>query len=264
MYKLTRRFPETIEKTVEMDGYKLKLYIIRPSNIIDKPLPVFLFIPSNGSFHQGHACHSSTALELVNLTGHAAIYVIPKMENNDDVYAFQVFAALKWIAAYGHEADIDSHKIAAVGFQCGGHIAAIITLLAAENCWPKVKLQILIWPEFKNNRPLHRINSLAVKTNEWCNLREVYDSPLNVKFHGLSGLPPTLIQKQQNAAHNHEIDYYESKLRDAGSNVDVMFYNCYQENYNPGKPLNPDKNNLLFVHAAAEMKKYLILFLFTI
>jgi acetyl esterase/lipase len=88
--------------------------------------------------------------------------------------------------------------------------------------------------------------------------KEIYASPLQATVEQLKGLPPVLIQVAESDILRDEGEAYGRKLDEAGVTVTTVRYNGMIHDFGLLNALATEPGvRSLFVHAAAELKKYL-------
>jgi acetyl esterase len=261
------------EKTIVAEGETVKLYIVRPEGV-QGVLPVFMFIHGGGWVLGDFPTHKRMVRDLVTLSGAAAVFVeysrspeapYPKAIN-------EIYAATKWVAEHGKEINVDGENLAIVGNSAGGNMATVTALKAKENGGPHVKLQILMWPtvdanfETRSYQLFGKDRFLTAPLIKWMwdmyikdpqKRNDIYAAPLQADLEQLKGLPPTLIQTAENDVLRDEGEAYGRKLNEAGVPVTTIRYNGMIHDFGllNGLAEVPSVRSL-FVHAAAELKKY--------
>ena len=265
---------EISEKTITADGHNLKLNIVRPAGVKEK-LPAFIFIHGGGWILGDFPTHKRMVRDLVVLSGFTAIFVnyTPSPEARYPQAINEIFAATKWVAEHGDEINVDSANLAVVGNSVGGNMSAVTALKAKAEGGPKIKLQILMWPivdstfnteSFKLYGQDRFLTTSLMKwmydqyTTDPNQRKEIYASPLRASLEQLKGLPPALIQVAENDILRDEGEAYGRKLDEAGVPVTTIRYNGMIHDFGllNGLAELPSVRSL-FVHAAAELKKYL-------
>lgn len=266
---------EETEKTINADGYEIKLNIVKPEGSKNNKLPVFIFIHGGGWILGDYPTHKRMVRDLVVLSGAAGVFVnySPSPEAQFPQAINEIYAATKWVAENGSEIGVDGKNLAIVGNSVGGNMSAVTAIKAKENNNPEIKLQILMWPvthatfdtesyaQYGEDRflttPVMKWMYDAYTTNE-ADRKGIYISPLNATTEQLSGLPPALIQVAEADILRDEGEAYGRKLDEAGVVTTTIRYNGMIHDFgllNPIAHLPQVKS--LFVHAAAELKKYL-------
>lgn len=262
------------EKTITPDGYTIKLNIVRPEGVTSK-LPVFVFIHGGGWVLGDYPTHKRMVRDLVVLTGFSGVFInyTPTPDARYPQQVNEIFAATKWVAEHGEEIQVDGKNLAVVGNSVGGNMTAVTALKAKENGGPKIKLQIMMWPivdarfDTESYRQFGQQRFLTTSLMKWMydlyttdpnQRREIYASPLQATVEQLEGLPPALIQVAESDILRDEGEAYGRKLDEAGVTVTTVRYNGMIHDFGllNGLATEPAVRSL-FVHAAAELKKYL-------
>ncbi|WP_420153745.1 alpha/beta hydrolase [Siphonobacter sp.] len=265
---------EESEKTIVADGYTIKLNIVRPEGNSEK-LPVFIFIHGGGWVLGDYPTHKRMVRDLVVLSGAVGVFVnyTPSPEAQYPQAINEIYAATKWVAENGADLNVDGSRLAVVGNSVGGNMTAVTSLKAKENQGPAIKVQILFWPIVDHNfeRETYQLYGqdrfLTTPLMKWLydqyttNLAErdeIYASPIKATLEQLKGLPPTLIQVAEGDVLREEGEAFGRKLDEAGVPVTTIRYNGTIHDFGMlnGLATTPQAKSL-FVHAAAELKKYL-------
>lgn len=265
---------EETEKTITADGYTVKLNIVRPEGK-KEILPVFIFIHGGGWVLGDFPTHKRMVRNLVVLSGAVAVFVnyTPTPDATYPQAINEIYAATKWVAQNGSEINVDGKRLAVVGNSVGGNMTAVTALRAKENGGPEIKLQIMMWPivdanfetesyqQFGKDRFLSKslmmwMYDMYIKDPE--KRKDIYASPLQASTEQLKGLPPALIQVAENDILRDEGEAYGRKLDEAGVRVTCIRYNGMIHDFGLLNGLaDVAAVRSLFVHAAAELKKYL-------
>jgi len=266
---------DVTEKTIEQDGYTVPLHIVRPIGTADTVLPVFIFIHGGGWVLGDFPTHQRMVRDLVVLSGFAAVFVnyTPSPDAQYPQAINEIYAATKWVAAHGAEINVDGQNLAVVGNSVGGNMTAVTTLLAKQNGGPHIKLQILLWPvtnaqfDTESYQLYGADRFLTAPLMKWMfdnyttdpeQRKEITLSPLQANLEQLQGLPPALIQVAENDILRDEGEAYGRKLSEAGVPATTIRYNGMIHDFGLLNALaNVPTVKSLFVHAAAELKKYL-------
>ncbi|KAM3113991.1 alpha/beta hydrolase [Phormidesmis sp. 146-33] len=262
------------EKTITADGYSIALNIVRPAGV-KGTLPVFMFIHGGGWVLGDYPTHKRMVRDLVVLSGFAAVFVnyTPTPDAQYPQAINEIYAATQWVADHGEEIGVDGKNLAIVGNSVGGNMSAVTTLMAKAKGSPQIKLQILMWPivdaNFETNsyQQFGEKRFLTTSLMKWMydmyipeteRRKDIYASPLRATVEQLKGLPPALIQIAESDILHDEGEAYGRKLDEAGVNVTTVRYNGMIHDFGllNGLAEVPAVRSL-FVHAAAELKKYL-------
>jgi acetyl esterase/lipase len=262
------------EKTITVDGYSIKLNIVRPEGV-KGTLPVFMFIHGGGWVLGDYPTHKRMVRDLVVLSGFAAVFVnyTPTPDAQYPQAINEIYAATQWVAEHGDEIGVDGKNLAVVGNSVGGNMTAVTTLMTKAKGGPHIKLQILMWPivdadfETDSYQQFGEKRFLTTSLMKWMydlyttdleKRKEIYASPLQATVEQLKGLPPALIQVAQSDILRDEGEAYGRKLDEAGVKVTTVRYNGMIHDFGLLNGLaEVPATRSLFVQAAAELKKYL-------
>jgi acetyl esterase len=266
---------EVTQRTIEQDGYTVPLHIVRPTGTAGTVLPVFIFIHGGGWVLGDFPTHQRMVRDLVVLSGYAAVFVdyTPSPDAQYPQAINEIYAATKWVAANGAEIKVDGQNLAIVGNSVGGNMTTVTCLMAKEKGGPHIKLQILMWPvtnadftteSFELYGQDRFLTTPLMKwmwdtyTTDLTKRKEIHASPLNATLEQLAGLPPALIQVAENDILRDEGEAYGRKLSAAGVPATTIRYNGMIHDFGLLNALaEVPAVKSLFVHAAAELQKYL-------
>jgi acetyl esterase len=142
------------------------------------------------------------------------------------------YAATRWIAENTGLIQADPDRFAVCGDSAGGHLAAVVSMMARDRQGPRVDLQILIYPitDFSFDTPSYEQNKagymLTRDMMKWFwnhfivdegQADDPYACPLRAKNFG--NLPPALILTAEYDPLRDEGEAYGQKLQSAGVNV---------------------------------------------
>jgi acetyl esterase len=265
---------EVSGKTISHNGYTVALNIVRPL-YRREILPAFLFIHGGGWVLGDFPTHQRMVRDLVVLSEAVAIFVnyTPTPDAAYPQAINEIYAVTQWVAEHGNEINVDGKRLALVGNSVGGNMTAVTTLKAKENGGPEIKLQILMWPIVDSNfetESFHLFGKdrfLTIPLMKWMydmyikdpeKRKDIYASPLQASIDQLKGLPPALIQVAENDVLRDGGEEYGRKLDEAGVKVTAIRYNGMIHDFGLLNALaEVPAVRSLFVHAAAELKKYL-------
>lgn len=265
---------EESEKTINADGFEIKLNIVRPEGVSEK-LPVFIFIHGGGWVLGDYPTHKRLVRDLVVNSGYAAVFVnytrtpeaiFPQQIN-------EIYAATKWVAENGDEINVDGKNLAVVGNSVGGNMTAVTALMAKEKGSPEIKSQILMWlvadSDFERDswKEFGADRFLSAPLMKWMwdlyipnaeDRKNIHASPLQASIEELKGLPPALIQVAENDILRDEGEAYGRKLDEAGVEASTVRYDGMIHDFGLLNALaNEAGTKALIVHAAAELKRRL-------
>ncbi|MDF3936089.1 alpha/beta hydrolase [Pseudomonas citronellolis] len=241
------------EKTIQADGQRIKLTIVRPANAKGS-LPVFMFFHGGGWVLGDYPTHARLIHDLVISSGAAAVYVdyTPSPEAHYPVAINQAYAATKWVAEHGKDIDVDGTRLAVAGNSVGGNMAAVVALMAKDKGTPKLRFQALLWPvtdasfETASYNQFAQGHFLTKPMMQWFwnsyttdpkQRAEIYASPLRATSAQLQGLPPALVQTAEFDVLRDEGEAYARKLDAAGVAVTAVRYNGMIHDYGLLNPL---------------------------
>lgn len=231
----------TVEETITQDGRTVKLYIMTPQQVTDKP--GVLFFVHGGVWIVGNfQNHQRLLRDLVVGSGQIGVFVeyTPLPAAKFPTQLEESYAALKWVAAHAGEFGADGSRIAIAGNSVGGNMSAALALMVKEKKGPKISFQVLFVPatdasvdtgsyhEFATGRFLPRafmkygwdLYAPDEKTRN-----NPYVSPLRASNEELQGLPPALVITAENDPLRDEGEAYARKLKEAGVAVTATRYN---------------------------------------
>lgn len=262
------------EKTIDVEGRKLRLTIVRPAGVTDS-LPVFMFFHGGGWVLGDFPTHERLVRDLVAGSGAAAVFVnyTPSPEARYPAAISQAYAATRWVAEHGDELNVDGKRLAVVGNSVGGNMAAVVSLMSKDRGKPNIRYQVLLWPvtdanfetasyeQFANGHFLTRNMMIWFWDNYTVDTKQrqdVYASPLQATIERLKGLPPTLIQTAEMDVLREEGEAYGRKLDAAGVDVTITRYNGLIHDYGLLNALSqvPSVRSAM-LQASAELKERL-------
>jgi len=232
---------KTTEQTITQDGQTVKIYIMKPEQVVGKP-GVLLFIHGGVWIVGNFQNHQRLLRDLVVGSGQIGVFVeytsLP--EARFPTQLDQSYATLKWVATHAEEFGADGSRIAVAGNSVGGNMTAALTLMAKDRGGPRIRYQVLLIPatdasvdtqsyhEFGTGRFLARafmkygwdLYAPDAKTRD-----NPYVSPLRASLQELRGLPPALVITSENDPLRDEGEAYARKLKEAGVSVIATRYN---------------------------------------
>ncbi len=111
-------------------------------------LPVVVFYHGGGWVVGGLESHDHVCRQLAADSGAVVIAVDYRLapEHKFPAAFDDAVAAARWVAASAAELDIDASRIALAGDSAGGNLVAATALALRDEGWPRIKLQVLIYP----------------------------------------------------------------------------------------------------------------------
>ncbi len=147
------------------------------------------------------------------------------------------YAATNWVAENSDAIQADPDRLAVGGDSAGGHLAAVVALMARDRKGPRIDLQILIYPitNFDFSTPSYTENKegymLTRDLMQWfwnhyikdeSEAKHPYISPLQAE--NLEDLPAALIVTAEYDPLRDEGEAYGKRLQEAGVNVALSRY----------------------------------------
>ncbi len=231
----------TTEQTITQDGYKVKLYIMKPEKISGKP-GVLLFLHGGVWIVGNFQNHQRLLRDLVVGSGQVGVFVeytsLPaaKFPTQPE----ECYAALKWVAAHAGDFGADGSRIAVAGNSVGGNLTAALTLMTKDRNGPKISYQVLFIPatdasvdtDSYHTYGTYRFLARDFMKYGWdlyapdAKLRDnPYVSPLRASVNELRDLPPALVITAENDPLRDEGEAYARKLKESGVSVAAVRYN---------------------------------------
>lgn len=228
------------EKTIESDGLKVVLNIVRPSGVKGK-LPVFIFIHGGGWILGDFPTHQRLVRDIVVKSGYVAAFVnyTRTPDAKFPVQINEIYAATKWVAEHGDEIDVDGKNLAVVGNSVGGNMSAVTALMSKDKNGPKIKGVVMMWPivdanfETESYKKFGKDRFLTTSVMKWMydfyisdpeKRKDKYASPLQATSEELKGLPPFLVIVAENDVLRDEAEAFGRKLDEAGVTVTTTRY----------------------------------------
>ena len=232
---------EESEKTINTDGYEIKLNIVRPEGVKEE-LPVFMFIHGGGWILGDYPTHQRLVRDLVVRSGAVAVFVnyTPSPEAQYPVAINEIYAVTKWVYQNSSEINVDANRLAIVGNSVGGNMSAVTTLRAKDDSSLDIKAQILLWPvtdatfSQESYKSYAKDRFLTTNIMKWMwdqyttNAKErasIYTSPLQASIDQLKGVAPAVIVVAENDILRDEAEAYGRKLDQAGVEVSTVRFN---------------------------------------
>jgi acetyl esterase len=264
---------EESEKTIEADGYTLKLNLVRPEGV-KGTLPVFIFIHGGGWVLGDYPSHRRLVRDLVVASGCACVFVNFTLspEAHYPQAIEEIYAATRWVAAHGKEIGVDGDNLGVVGKSAGGNMTGATGLMAKERGGPRIRTLVMMWPATDGSFTQesyelygeHRFLTTSLMKWSWDNYadatkrKEKHACLLNNCIEDLKGLPPTLIQVAENDILRDEGEAFGRKLEWAGVQVSTVRYDGMIHDWGMlnGLAQEPGSKSVV-LHAAAQLRHYL-------
>lgn len=218
-----------------------RIRIVRPAAARDTDvLPLIMYFHGGGWVLGDKITHDRLVRELANGTG-AAIVFVDYINAPDAKYPTQqeqAYAAMVYAVEHADELRVDPSRLAIVGDSVGGHMAAVVTLMAKARGGPAIRYQVLFYPltdyfstndsykRFADGPWLTAANIKWMFDNEGLNGNETdpFAWPNRATTEQLKGLPDALVIVDDDLLRD-EGESYADKLSAAGVRVTSIRFN---------------------------------------
>jgi len=218
----------TSERTIDQDGRKVKLYIMKPAQMSSNP-GVLFFIHGGVWIVGNFQNHQRLLRDLVVGSGQVGVFVeyTPLPQAKFPTQLEECYAALKWVGENAQELGADGSRIAVAGNSVGGNMSAALSLMSKDRSGPRISYQVLLIPatDASVDTPSYhaygtgRFLTRAFMKYGWdlyapdAKTRDnPYVSPLRASTSELKGLPPALVITAENDPLRDEGEAYARKL----------------------------------------------------
>ncbi len=126
-----------------------RIRIVRPATAgAGEVLPVILYCHGGGWVLGDKITHDRLVREIANGVGAAVIFVdyVNAPDAKYPVQQEQAYASLLYTVEHADELRVDPSRLAIMGDSVGGHMAAVVTLMAKQRKGPKIRFQVLLYP----------------------------------------------------------------------------------------------------------------------
>ena len=203
------------------------------------PFPVLVYFHGGGWVIGDLDTHHGFCHALAKTSGCLIVSVDYRLapEHRFPAAVEDAYAATKWVADNAADIQADPDRMAVGGDSAGGHLAAVVALMARDRKGPRIDLQILIYPitDCNFNTPSYLQNQegymLTRDLMKWFwnhfienayDARHPYASPLQAS--DLSGLPEAVIVTAEYDPLRDEGEAYGQKMDAAGVKVRLLRY----------------------------------------
>ena len=233
---------EESERTIESEGRRLRLHLVRPVGTERERLPAFVFVHGGGWVLGDYPTHRRLVRDLVVESGCAAVFVDYTLspEAHFPQAVEEVYIAVKWVAENGREIGVDGCRLALAGNSAGGNMSLAAALATKDHGGPQLRTLVLMWPvtdagyDWDSYVRYGRQRFLTAPLMKWMFDRYVCDpaqrgsdlmSPVRASAERLRGLPPTLIAVAENDILRDEGEAMGRRLDEAGVEVTTVRFN---------------------------------------
>jgi acetyl esterase len=232
---------------------KTRIRIVRPASAgATEILPVILFTHGGGWVLGDKITHDRLVREIANGVGATVVFVdyVNAPEAKYPTQQEQAYASLLYTVEHANELRVDPARLAIVGDSVGGHMAALVTMMAKKRRGPKIRFQVLFYPvtdaisdndsyrKFANGPWLTVESARFFFAQEGLTGNETDAWPLRASLEDLRGLPDALVIVDDDILRD-EGEAYADKLAQAGVRVTSVRYN---ETFHDFVMLNPLAN----------------------
>jgi acetyl esterase len=205
----------------------------------DAPLPTLVYFHGGGWVIGDLDTHHGFCHALAKTSGCLVVAVDYRLapEHRYPAAVEDAYAATKWVAENSARIQADPDRFAVCGDSAGGHLAAVVSLMARDLKGPRIDLQILIYPitdcsfdtpSYDENQEGYMLTRDLMKwfwnhfiENEG-QADDPYVSPLRAE--NLSDLPPALIITAEYDPLRDEGESYGKRLQQAGVKATISRY----------------------------------------
>lgn len=218
-----------------------RIRIVRPAAAAPTDtLPLVMYFHGGGWVLGDKVTHDRLVREIANGAGAAVVFVdyINAPEAKYPTQQEQAYASMLYAVEHAKELHVDPSRLAIVGDSVGGHMAAVVTLMAKQRRGPKIRYQVLFYPvvDYATDNESYREFAdgpwLTAATMKWMFDLEGLDGketdvttwPARASVEQLRGLPDATIIVDDDILRD-EGEAYAHKLSEAGVRVTSVRYN---------------------------------------
>jgi len=218
-----------------------RIRIVRPAAAgASEVLPVILYAHGGGWVLGDKITHDRLVREIANGVGAAVIFVdyVNAPEAKYPTQQEQAYASLLYTVEHARELRVDPSRLAIMGDSVGGHMAAVVTLMAKQRKGPKIRFQVLFYPvlDYIADNDSYRTFAngpwLTAASAKWFFDQEGFTGketdglawPRRASIDELRGLPDALVVVDGDVLRD-EGEAYADKLTEAGVRVTSVRYN---------------------------------------
>lgn len=217
------------------------VYVVRPDGSDGETLPGVIYFHGGGWILGNFTTHERLMRDLANETRAAYVFVeyADAPEHKHPTQLEQDYAVLQYVAENGGEFGIDAERLATAGDSVGGHMVAVVAMMAEERGGPEIDAQVMFYPVTTANLTTGSYDEfsdgpwLTKPAMEWfwnAYLPEGADrddpmiSPLSAESSELSYFAPTLVITDEHDVLRDEGELFADKLVMAGIDVTATRY----------------------------------------
>jgi acetyl esterase len=225
------------DRRIPGPGGEIPIRLYYPSG--DPPFAVLVYFHGGGWVIGDLDTHHGVCHALAKTSGCLVVSVDYRLapEHCHPAAVEDAYAATNWVAENSDAIQADPDRFAVGGDSAGGHLAAVVALMARDRKGPRIDLQILIYPitNYDFNTPSYIENKegymLTRDLMKWFWRHYIKDegeayhpyvSPLQAE--NLNDLPPALIITAEYDPLRDEGEAYGKRLQEAGVKVTLSRY----------------------------------------
>jgi acetyl esterase len=218
-----------------------RIRIVRPAAAAPTDtLPLIMYFHGGGWVLGDKVTHDRLVRELANGVGAAVVFVdyVNAPDAKYPTQQEQAYASMLYAVEHAQELRVDPTRLALVGDSVGGHMAAVVTLMAKQRKGPKIRYQVLFYPvvDYVSNSESFRTFAngpwLTAANMKWmCDLEGLNGKendgiawPARASIEQLRGLPDAMIIVDNDILRD-DGEAYAHKLSEAGVRVTSVRYN---------------------------------------
>jgi acetyl esterase len=246
-----------------------RIRIVRPAAAkATDVLPVILYTHGGGWVLGDKITHDRLVREIANGVRATVIFVdyVNAPTAKYPTQQEQAYASLLYAVEHADELRIDASRLAIVGDSVGGHMAALVTLMAKHRGGPRIRFQVLFYPvvdaisdndsyrKFANGPWLTADSAKFFFAQEGLTGKENDAWPLRASTEELRGLPDALIIVDDDILRS-EGEAYAAKLIQSGVRVTSVRYNATIHDFVMLNPLANTPATRAAIQQAIDMLK---------
>jgi acetyl esterase len=227
-------------RTIERSASGIPIRIYTPQAAGARPLPILVFYHGGGfvcgSMDDFDPCCTQLAARVSCIVVSVEYRLAPEAKYPAAVD--DASSALNWVATHAPEFNGDPSRIAVAGDSAGGNLAAVTSLVAREQGFPQLVLQVLIcaWVDsssFETDSFRYFGDGVWLSKAVMCWFRDHYLADSKEALHphvspllaeDVNGLPPALVITAEFDVLRDQAEAYARRLQESGVAVQLTRY----------------------------------------